>query len=425
MNVDPKLLRSGPNESGIDPVKSLTDRLRRDRYIRVALGFLERCGDAHMKDLTHESGDDQRMSVIEGKQVVNFGSANFLGFDFDPRLQDAVIRTVREKGVHQYCSRSFYSSDWYDQAERGLAEWLDVEDTLIFPCVTKLHAGVIPALAGGGRAGRGPLLAQQHLERVEDRVGQRRGGARVRRPAAQIAGEAVPRQGAGGCVVLVDGVYSMTGEIPPLAQLFDIATRHNAILYVDDAHGTGVVGPRGQGAAAAEGLRLRDLLYVGSLSKGFSSLGGFITCSPALKLILKMKADSYIFSGPIPASYLAATCRVLDIIRTMEFDQRLTTLHQRIDQLTHGLRRMNLVVRGGVAPIVSVAVGDIERTLAAGRRLFEMGYYVQSVTYPAVPINGGLLRIQVNASHSPAAINGLIDAIGQVLAVGGFVRAVA
>ena len=418
MRVDPNLLSSSENGRATSMgsrVVGLCDHLRKDRYIRVALGFLERCGGAHLKDLTMQSCDGERRSMIEGREVVNFGSANFLGLDFDPRLQEALEQGARTWGVHQYSSRSFYSIELYERMERRLAHWLQVEDTLLFPCVTKLHAGVLPALAR-----KGDVLAVDrfsHNSIWEASKIAAAGGAEVREFDAsrpESLADVCRRSRKASCVVVVDGVYSMTGEIPKLAELDEVARNHDALLYVDDAHGTGVVGPGGRGAAYGQLGSLQDVLYVGSLSKGFSALGGFITCNPALKLILKIKSDSYIFSGPIPPAYLMVLDEVMNIVESPEYDRLLDELHKRTRRLAKGLRDIGLKVTGGVGPIVSVVVGDIEKTLDAGHRLFERGFYVQSVTYPAVSLNGGLLRIQVNANHTWEAIDGLVEALSEI-----------
>jgi len=368
-----------------------------------------------MKDLSMGSCDKHRVGFMEGQRVVNFGSANFLGLDFDPRLQDAVHRGVEKWGVHQYSSRTFYSIEPYEEVESRLAAWLDVEDTLLFPCVTKLHAGALPALAGKGDVLAIDRFSHNSIWKASKIASAN--GAEVREFDANdpdALAKVCKRPKKANCIVVVDGVYSMTGETPRLGELDTAAKQHGALLYVDDAHGTGVVGPGGKGAAYEPIGSLRDILYVGSLSKGFSALGGFITCTPALKLILKLKSDSYIFSGPIPPPYLEVIKQVLDIVESPEHECLLGELRARVNHFTSGLRQKGVKFRGGIGPIVSIVVGDIEKTLEAGRRLFELGYYVQSVTYPAVPLNGGLLRVQINANHTWEAIEGLLEAIGNV-----------
>ena len=214
-----------------------------------------------------------------------------------------------------------------------------------------------------------------------------------------------------GCVVAVDGVYSMTGKIPPLGGIGPSGPPHGGILYVDDAHGTGVVGPGGRGAARMVLGSLDQVLMVGSLSKAFSCMGAFVTCTPELKPVLKMRSSTFIFGGPVPPPYLAAICAVCDILDSPEYERDPRPPATLIRRLTEGIRSLGLSVLGGEAPIVSVTIGDIERTLEAGKWLFDRGYYVQSATYPAVPINSGLLRIQVNANHTVEAIDGLVEAM--------------
>jgi 7-keto-8-aminopelargonate synthetase-like enzyme len=159
---------------------------------------------------------------------------------------------------------------------------------------------------------------------------------------------------------------------------------------------------------------LRQVLLVGSLSKAFSCMGAFITCTPELKRILKIRSSTFIFGGPVPPPYLAAICAVCDILDSPEGDELLAHLRSLVNRLTTGLRSLELIVGGGVAPIVSVQIGDIEDTFLAGKWLFDRGYYVQSATYPAVGITEGLLRIQVNANHSHAAIDGLLNAFADL-----------
>jgi glycine C-acetyltransferase len=174
------------------------------------------------------------------------------------------------------------------------------------------------------------------------------------------------------------------------------------------------VGEHGRGAASLALPSLANVLMVGSLSKAFSCLGAFVTCSTELKRILKIRSSTFIFGGPVPPPYLAAICAVCDILDSPEGNELIGHLHSLVKQLTDGLRALDLVVGGGVAPIVSVQIGDIEETFAAGRWLFDHGYYVQSATYPAVAMTEGLIRIQVNANHSRASIDGLLNAFAEL-----------
>jgi 7-keto-8-aminopelargonate synthetase-like enzyme len=193
-----------------------------------------------------------------------------------------------------------------------------------------------------------------------------------------------------------------------------VAKRHNAVLYVDDAHGTGVIGTRGRGTVLDALGDYDNALVVGSLSKGFSCAGGFIGCTEQFKLLLKMRSNTYIFGGPVPPPYLEAVCAVCDILASDEYPALAARLQRNLIQLRAGLTQLGLVVLGGQTPILSVLVGDEEDTLKAGNFLFERGYYVQSVTFPAVPYHAGVLRIQVNANHLPESVAGLLGAMAKL-----------
>ncbi|MCE5267361.1 MAG: pyridoxal phosphate-dependent aminotransferase family protein [Planctomycetaceae bacterium] len=396
-------------------VGDLTARLAEERTIRLALMFKERCAETHLKELVIEAADDERRVTVGGRQLYTFGSDSFLGLDRDPRLQQAMARAARAHGTHNGASRAFTTIELCGEAERRLARWLGVQDTLIFPSVTLANAGLIPALAGTGDLLVVDRLAHDSIHQAAKIAAGN--GARVEQVypcCEETLTKLLGQQRLGGCVVAVDGVNSMYGTVLPLREIDEVTRRHGGILYVDDAHGTGVVGTRGRGAAAEVLGSLGNVLMVGSLSKGFSCMGAFVTCTPELKQILKIKSNTFVFGGPVPPPYLAAICAVCDILESPEHEQMLKRLHMLIERLTTGISDLGLHLVGGESPIISVVVGDIELTLEAGKWLFDHGYYVQSATFPAVPINGGLLRMLVNANHSVEAIDGLLEALGEM-----------
>lgn len=407
--------RKSQGEIEQNALKRLEAHLGRDRLTRLALTFLGHYEDIHLKDLVIDEMDDQRGMVVGGQKLVNFGSDSFLGLDRHPVVQKALIEAVEPWGTHNGASRAFSSVRLSEEAEQRLARWLGVEDTLIYPSVTLANAGLIPAVTG-----QDDLLVVDRLS--HDSIQQAAkiaaaNGARLRELHPCCAApleDLLKGEEYESAVVAVDGVYSMTGKIPALAELDRVARAHGGILYVDDAHGTGVVGPRGRGAAYTALGSLDEILMVGSLSKAFSCMGGFVTCSHELKTILKIRSSTFIFGGPVPPPYLAAICAVCDILESPEYDVLSGHLHFLMQRLTEGATSLGLRVLGGEAPIISITIGDIERTFEAGKWLFDRGFYVQSATYPAVPINGGLLRIQVNANHSVEAVDGLLNALSDL-----------
>jgi 7-keto-8-aminopelargonate synthetase-like enzyme len=202
----------------------------------------------------------------------------------------------------------------------------------------------------------------------------------------------------------------MSGALPPLAELNRVAMSRDAVLYVDDAHATAVLGRQGRGTVRDALGNYDNTLVVGSLSKGFSCMGGFIGCTAEFQRLLKMRSNTYIFGGPVAPPYLEAICTVCDILSSGEYDLLQARLRGNCQRLIEGLEALGLALLGGQTPIISVLVGDEGETLNAGRYLFEQGYYVQSVTFPAVPYHGGVLRLQVNANHTRESIHGLVDA---------------
>ena len=212
-------------------------------------------------------------------------------------------------------------------------------------------------------------------------------------------------------MVAVDGVFSMTGAVAPLADLNEVALDHDAFLYVDDAHGTGTLGSRGRGTVLDALGSYDNTIVVGSLSKAFSCFGGFVGCTAEIKELLKMKSSTFIFGGPVPPPYLEAILAAIEILDSDEYEVIYSRLAANVARIVAGMRRLGLAVLGGTQPILSVLVGDEGDTLAAGKFLFDRGYYVQSVVFPAVPYHAGVLRIQANANHTDEAIDGLIASL--------------
>jgi 7-keto-8-aminopelargonate synthetase-like enzyme len=395
------------------PLDRLARSLQQHGIGRFYAQMTERYGAIHLKDLAVTALGPGRWMEVNGRRVANFGSDSFLGLDQDPRVQAAIRRGLDRWGTHNGASRLFASVETNVEVERRLARWLGTEATLTFPSVTLANHGVIPGLAG--KADVVVLDEQAHNSMQEGARIARAGGARVATFAhcdpADLARTLKRLRPYRFALVAVDGVYSMSGQLPPLADLRAVATDHDGILYVDDAHGTGVLGAHGRGTVLDALGDYDNTLVIGSLSKAFSCLGAFVGCPAALVPLLKGRSNTYVFGGPVPPPYLEGLLAVLDVLESAEYAALKARLDARLAQLVAGLRGRDLMVLGGLTPIVSILVGDEGDTLRAGHYLFERGYYVQSVTFPAVPYHAGVLRIQVNANHEPAMVAGLLDAL--------------
>lgn len=398
------------------PMDILSQAMNQHGLVRFARHFEEQFPDAHLKDLVVDALGPEREMVVQGRQVINFGSDSFLGLDQDCRVRDAIRRGLERWGSHNGASRAFASVRTNLEAEEKLAGWLGTEAALIYPSVSLANMGALPGLVGR----RDLLIVDEHAHNsIQEgaKIAQANGVRLITFQHSDPADLERILCEAGNyrvAVVAIDGIYSMTGDLPPLRELNEVARRHNAVLYVDDAHATGVLGPHGRGTVLDALGSYENALVVGSLSKAFSCFGGFIGCPAPFKRLLKMRSNTYIFGGPVPPPYLDAICAVCDILNSPEYDAIQKRLQDNVNRLTRGAQRLGLAVLGGSTPIISILVGDEADTLRAGSLLFERGYYVQSVTFPAVPYHAGVLRIQVNANHSAIAIDGLLAALGEL-----------
>jgi 7-keto-8-aminopelargonate synthetase-like enzyme len=298
--------------------------------------------------------------------------------------------------------------------ESKIARWIGTEAALVYPSVTLANVGALPALVEPR-----DLIAYDeyaHNSIVEGTKIAQANGTRVvsfehDNPAA-LERVLIASESYRTAIIAIDGIYSMSGSIAAMQKLNEVALRHNGVLYIDDAHGTGVLGEHGRGTVKDTLGSYDNAIVVGCFSKACSAFGAFIACTRELQRLLKMRSNTYIFGGPVPPPYLEATSTVIDILASDEYDVLRAQLDRNIERLVSGLRKQDLVVLGGQSPIISVLAGDEEATFLAGKFLFDAGYYVQSVTFPAVPYHAGVIRIQVNANHTTDAIDGLVAAIG-------------
>ncbi len=295
-------------------MENLGRALRQNTLVRIIEQFGREHPDAHLKDLVIDEAGPGRRIVVDGRQLVNFGSDSFLGLDQDPRVQDAIRRGLERWGTHNGASRAFASVRANIDAEEKLADWLGVESVLILPSVMLANFGAIPGLAG--RQDAIAMDEQAHSSMQEAAKIARANGAKVATfahsdPAAleRTLHSLRPYRSA---LVCIDGVYSMSGRIPPMAELDAVARAADAVLYVDDAHGTGVLGEQGRGTVLEALGSYDNAFVVGSLSKAFSCAGGFIGCPGPFQRLLKIRCAPTSSAGPVVPPYLEAIGTVIE-----------------------------------------------------------------------------------------------------------------
>ncbi len=372
---------------------------------------------------------DGRMIRIGSKWLADFASCNYLGFDLEREIIDAVPAYLDKWGTHPSWSRLLGSPILYEQIEERLTALLASPDSLVLPTITHIHMSVIPVLAGHGTI----FLDSRSHKTIYDgcQMAKTRGASveRFRFEDPQHLDELLRGARSGKKLVCMDGVNSMTGNAPDLRAFAAVAREHDALLYVDDAHGFGVIGERGDDERCPYGKRGNSivrywdesydgLILVGGFSKAYSSLLSFIACPTEIKDLLKVAAAPYLYSGPSPVASLATVLAGFDV-NERRGDQLREVVYK------HSRRVLDCLTRLGVAtpnhsslPIIEIPLRNHDRIDAVGKLLFERGVYVTLAAYPLVPHNEVGFRVQLTAANTDTEIDTLIAAIEELAQMG-------
>ncbi|MDQ1304809.1 MAG: 8-amino-7-oxononanoate synthase [Actinomycetota bacterium] len=367
---------------------------------------------------------DGRRIRIGDHWLTDWASCNYLGFDLDPEIIAAVEPALRRWGTHPSWSRLLGSPRPYPQIEERLTELLSAPDTLVLPTITHIHLTVLPAIVGRGRIF---LDRRAHRTLFEgSRVAAGLGATVHQHPANDLEAlqgllAAAPADGHPR-VICTDGVNSMTGNLPDLLALADLADRYDALLYVDDAHGFGVIGERAQGESCPYGLRGNGIvrhtgldydriIMVGGFSKAYSSLLAFLALPTTLKQRLKVAAFPYLYSGPSPVASLATTLAGFDV-NAARGEAIRADLHRKTARVLAVVEQLGLscLNRSGL-PILEIPVSDPDDLLDVGRYLFNHGVYATMAAHPLVPRNEVGFRIQVTAANTDQEIEELCQVL--------------
>jgi 8-amino-7-oxononanoate synthase len=349
--------------------------------------------------------------VINGRRILMIGSNNYLGLTTDPRVRKAAMEAVARYGTSCTGSRFLNGTlALHKEAEARLAHYVGKQAALVFSTGYQVNLGVISCLVGRGDVViadkddhasivDGCMLALgemrrfshndlDHLDRVLDKL----------EPEV-------------GRMVVVDGVYSMGGDLAPLPELVQICKRHGARLMVDDAHSIGVMGG-GRGTAAHYGVTDQVDLIMGTFSKSFASLGGFIAGDESVIHYIQHNARSLIFSASMPASNVAAVLAALDIMESEP--QLIDRLWEVTERMRSGLKELGFRMGPSCTPIIPIIIGEMEKTFLAWKMCFEAGLYTNAVVAPAVPPDQCLLRTSYMATHTDADIDRALGILGEV-----------
>ncbi|WP_328869167.1 aminotransferase class I/II-fold pyridoxal phosphate-dependent enzyme [Streptomyces sp. NBC_00287] len=360
--------------------------------------------------------------------LIDFASCNYLGFDWDPEIVARVEPAVRHWGTHPSWSRLLGSPRLYPEIEERLKGLLGAPDTLLLPTLTLIHASVIPVLAEQGHVF---VEATAHRTVYDGCLVARGQGATLRRFHAERPDElevllssapaGAPR------LVCLDGVNSMTGNICDLPTLAAVCRKHGATLYVDDAHGFGVIGERGPGEPCEYGSRGNSvvrhtdetydgIVLVAGFSKAYSSLLAFVALPTELKNRLKTAAAPYLYSGPSPTASLATALAGLDV-NDRRGDAVRADLHRKTVRVLDHLAALDVhCLNRDRLPILEVPLANPDDLDAVARFLWDEGIYVTLAAYPLVPRDRVGFRVQITALNSDEDIGRLNDTLTRLSA---------
>lgn len=350
--------------------------------------------------------------IIEGKKVIMLGSNNYLGLTTHPKVKEAALKALNEYGTSSCGSRFLNGTlNLHLRLEEKLADFMRKERALVFSTGFQTNLGAISALVGkedvvildkwdhasivdGARLSYGEIRRFRHndmndLERVLSEIPDDRGK-----------------------LIVVDGMFSMEGDLADLPGIVALSKKYGSKLMVDDAHAIGVMGPNGRGTTEHFGLDDQVDLIMGTFSKSFASLGGFIAGPEAVIDYIQHHARALIFSASMPPANIAAVEAALEIIKSEP--ERREKLWENTRRMRKGLQELGYDTGLSVTPVIPVVVGDDMLTFQFWRGLFDEGVYTNPVISPAVPPGRALLRTSMMATHTKEQIDLALAAFQKV-----------
>jgi 8-amino-7-oxononanoate synthase len=374
----------------------------------AALAALDR-----LRRLPTVAGASRTQVSLGGRPAVSFSSNDYLGLAAHPALAQAAAAAVTEHGFGGAAARLVAGNlPPHASLESALASFLHTETTLLFPTGYQTNLGVLTALAGpedlivSDALNHASLIDGCRLSRASVRVYAHAQPAAARALLATDDAQRCRRR-----FLVTESLFSMDGDVAPLADLAAVAATTNTALVLDEAHAVGALGPSGRGLAAAAGIQ-PDVL-IGTLGKAFGSFGGFVAGSHALRAYLENRARTFIFTTAPPPSVPAAALAALHIITSAEGDRRRATLAANIERLHAALPLPPLASPRPAlpTPIVPFILGADAAALATGRNLLDQGFFVQPIRPPTVPEGTARLRITLSVDHTADEIDGLAAAL--------------
>ncbi|MEI2701235.1 MAG: aminotransferase class I/II-fold pyridoxal phosphate-dependent enzyme [Baekduia sp.] len=354
--------------------------------------------------------------TMEGAERIMLGGNNYLGLTEDPRVIAGARDALERYGTGMTGSRLLNGTcALHVELEREIADWIGAEDALVFTTGHQANVGTLGTILAPGdtviadSADHASILDGCLLSRAKLRPFRHNRLDKLERMLERAAGDG------GGVLVVVDGVFSMEGDIAPLPEIAALCELYGARLMVDEAHGAGVLGARGAGASELLGVENEVDLRMGTFSKSLASCGGFVAGPADVIDFLRFSSRAFLFTASGVPAATGAALAALRIVRSEEGSELLAAVLDRARRWSEGLRELGFAVIGtGETPIVPVLVGDDWKAALLWRALYDAGVFVNVALHPAVPPGGALLRTSVMATHDDATLDRALAAFESV-----------
>ena len=350
---------------------------------------------------------------LDGRQVLLLCSNNYLGLADHPALKRAAVEGV-QFGVGSGASRLVSGTmELHEKLETRIAAFKGTEKALLFNSGYAANTGIISALVGRGDAIFSDRL--NHASIVDGALLSRAGFHRYpHRDMAALERMLQEKGGKGRRLIVTDGVFSMDGDIAPLAKLAQLAKQYDALLMVDDAHGSGVLGASGRGSGELSGVLDGIDIHMGTLGKGFGSFGAYAATNGIIRDYLVNKARSFIFSTSLPPAVLAASIAALEVVDSPEGAQLREKLQANVALFKERLTASGFDTMGSETQIVPIFVGPAKTTMEFSSELLQQGLFVQGIRPPTVPAGSCRLRCTIMATHEAEDLEAAAEIISRV-----------
>ncbi len=358
-------------------------------------------------------GPNEAEVILNGKRVINLSSNNYLGFANHPRLKKAAIEAVEKYGAGAGAVRTIVGNmSIHEELEKLLAEFKREEAVFVYQSGFNCNAGTIQAITEAG-----DLIISDELNHASIIDGSRLSKAdrKIFKHSDMEDLERVLKENRHkykNVLIITDGVFSMDGDIAKLPEIVEIAEKYEAMTYVDDAHGSGVLGESGRGTVDHFGLHGRVDFSIGTLSKAIGVIGGYVAGSKVMYEWLNHRARPVLFSTSLPPAAVGAIMEAVRML--MESTEYTDRLWDNAKYFKEKLGALGFNTGHSETPITPVIIGDEAKTMEFSRKLLENGVFVSGIVYPTVPRGTGRVRCMVTAAHTKEQLDRAVDAFKKV-----------